>query len=191
MYELVIGIIIAVAFGPSLGSRTPGGPPEYVQPFDLAEDGAMALAPLGPAAPAAPAAPDAGNFAGRAPDPQDPTGQFTTATEVRPIIEMTQGNWVALRDWEGEDWLYFTHLLSWRCGMWEIRYGLNGAHPTEVLPMQPCLEGTASPNAITDDSFPIYLRLPAGSVNEVSVSITFDDGSEAIAQFERSQILMP
>jgi hypothetical protein len=176
MFELVIGIIFAFAIGPS-----PGGPPEFADPFAYVEDGAAAPAP----------APDAGAVAGRAPDPQEPTGQFTTATEVRPIIDMTQANWLALRDWEGEDWLYFTHLLSWRCGMWEIRYGLNGAPATEVLPMQPCLVGSASPNAITDDSYPIYLRFPAGSVDQVSVVITYNDGTETGAAFQRAEIMMP
>lgn len=127
----------------------------------------------------------------RAPEPQVPTGQFTTAVEVRPILEMTQGQWIALRDYDGKDLLYFTQLLSWRCGLWEIRYGINGAPASEVLPLEPCHDGTASPNALTSVDYPIYLEFPAGSIASVTVAITYDDGTTAEATFDRAQVLMP
>lgn len=127
----------------------------------------------------------------REPEPQVPTGQFTTAVEVKPILEMTKPQWIALRDYEGQDLLYFTQLLSWRCGLWDIRYGLNGAPATEILPLEPCHVGTASPNALTSVDYPIYLEFPQGSVAQVTVAITFDDGTMAEATYDRAQVLMP
>jgi hypothetical protein len=112
---------------------------------------------------------------------------FTTAGEVRPILSMTQGNWVALREYNGQDLLYFTHLLAWRCGLSEIRYGLNGDAPAQVLKMEACHEGTAQPNAMSGDG--VYIRAPAGSVASVRVRLIFDDGSSDEATFARKDIM--
>ena len=129
---------------------------------------------------------------GRTPDPQVPTGQFTTAVEVKPILGMTQSSWVAVRLYEGQDLLYFTQLLAWRCGLWDVRYGLNGAPATEVFPLEPCHEGTAQPNALTDiENYLPYITLPAESVKAVTLELHYDDGTIESASFERPAILMP
>ncbi|WP_368187426.1 hypothetical protein [Aestuariibius sp. HNIBRBA575] len=133
-----------------------------------------------------------GDGADRVPEPQVPTGKFTTAVEVKPILGMTKANWVAVRDYEGQDLVYFTHLLSWRCGLWDIRYGVNGAPATEVFPMEPCHEDTASPNAMTDvENFLPYVIMPSGFVNNIYVEITLDDGTVDFARFDRNQVLIP
>ncbi|UXX84154.1 hypothetical protein [Roseovarius pelagicus] len=123
-------------------------------------------------------------------EPQTPSGKFTTATEVKPILGMTKGNWVAVREYDGQDLLYFTHLLSWRCGLHQIRYSLNGG-PVQVWPMPPCLDGTSMPNAIrTEDGMP-YIAQPLGSIGSVRVELLYDDLSEESAEFSRSDVLMP
>lgn len=115
--------------------------------------------------------------------------QFTTAAEVRPILQATKGSWVALREYDGQDLLYFTQLLSWRCGLSEVRYGLNDAPPEQVFPLEPCYEGTAQPNAVKSDA--IYLRAPLGSVQGIRLRIIYDDGSADEAVYARAQVLMP
>lgn len=128
----------------------------------------------------------------RAPEPQIPTGQFTTAVEVKPILGMTRQNWVAIRRYDGNDLVYFTHLLSWRCGLWDIRYSVNGDAEFRALTMEPCHTGTAQPNAMTDvANFLPYITLPDESVESVHVEITFDDGTTDFAVFERQDVLMP
>ena len=114
---------------------------------------------------------------------------FTTAAEVKPILTATKANWVALREYEGQDLLYFTQLMSWRCGLSEARYAVNGAAPA-VWPLGDCQDGTAQPNAILPDS-QIYASFALGSVAEVTVTLIYDDGSEDSATFPRAAILMP
>lgn len=116
--------------------------------------------------------------------------QFTTAAEVKPILMATQANWVSVRAFNGQDLLYFTHLEAWRCGLDQILYSINGGPPTE-WPMEPCYEGTATPNAITAQDRLPYTVLPLGSVADVVVSLVFDDGTIEGAKFERAQILIP
>jgi len=115
--------------------------------------------------------------------------QMTTAAEVRPILQMTRANWIALRDWNGQDLIYFTHLESWRCGLSSVRYAVNGG-PLQDWGMEPCRDGTAQPNAIGADHLP-YTALPAGSVQQVMVVVTYDDGGSDSATYDRAAVLMP
>ena len=156
---------------------------------------AMTMAPDAPAEATASATAEAANPVepvAREPEPQVPTGQFTTAVEVKPILGMTKGNWVAVREFNGNDLVYFTHLLAWRCGLWEIRYSLNGSDALETYAMEPCHEGTNQPNAMTDvANYLPYVTLPLASVDSIYVELVFDDGTTDFAVFERQAVLMP
>ena len=117
---------------------------------------------------------------------------FTSAAEIKPILEATRNSWVAVREFDGRDLVYFTHLLAWRCGITEIRYGLNGAAAETLLPMEPCYEAEAVPNALKSDSgVEIYLNEALGSVQSVAVRLRMDDGSELAADYPRAAVLMP
>ena len=169
MFELLIPYFIANALGIELDSRMVTS-----ETFIVAEDAGS------------------GDASERVPEDQTPSGKFTTAGEVKPILGMTKGNWVAVRNYEGQDLLYFTHLMSWRCGIWDVRYGLNGEEPNEVFPMEPCYEDTATPNSMmVTEGFLPYITFPSDSVTSVSVELTFDDGTTDTAQFERGTILIP
>ncbi|WP_323041730.1 hypothetical protein [Gemmobacter sp.] len=115
---------------------------------------------------------------------------FTTAAEIRPIIEATRAAWVALRPWDGKELLYFTHLESWRCSMAEVRFSVNSSAATRVWQMLPCLTGTAQPNAIPADRLP-YTELPAGALQTVTVVVVLADGTELRQDYARARILMP
>ena len=132
----------------------------------------------------APAAP------GLVAEPQVPTGKFTTATEVKPILTATKANWVAIRDYDGQDLLYVTHLLAWRCGLVRLRYGLNGGELVD-WPMPACHENIATPNALLpEDGMPFAAFAPS-QINSVTVEITYDDLSTDSATFQRSEVMMP
>lgn len=113
---------------------------------------------------------------------------FTTAAEVKPILQATQSSWVAIRNFNGQDLLYFTQIESWRCGISQVTFRVNGAGETYTKFMEPCYEGTPAPNAFKLDSHLPYVAFPPDSLSSVEVTVTFDDGSDQSAQFQRSQI---
>lgn len=128
----------------------------------------------------------------REPEPQIATGKYTTAVEIKAILGMTKTSWVAVRLYEGNDLVYFSHLLAWRCGLWEIRYGLNGEPANNILEMEPCNEQFAQPNAMTDPiNFPIYITLPPESVESIYVEIYYDDGTTDFVRANRGDVLIP
>lgn len=115
---------------------------------------------------------------------------FTTAAEVKPILTATKPQWIAVREWDGQDLVYFTNLLAWRCGVASVRYSLNGGE-AQLLPLEPCHEGTATPNAMLAEDILPYITQPLGSVQSVTVSVTYDDDSADEATYDRKSVLMP
>ncbi|MEP3946517.1 hypothetical protein [Ascidiaceihabitans sp.] len=121
---------------------------------------------------------------------QTPTGKFTTATEVKPILNVTRGNWIAVREWDGQDLVYVTHLWAWRCGLAQIEVSVNDAG-FAVWPMPACHTGTAQPNSVTDSDGLPYAVFARQSVANLSVRVTYDDLTVDEARFERGAILIP
>lgn len=116
---------------------------------------------------------------------------FTTAAEVRPILEATKANWVAVREYDGKDLVYFTHLIAWRCGLAEVKFTINDASQIYVWPMEPCYEGTAAPNAIKSEAHLPYVELPLGAAQTIAVVMTLDDGTVLSNGYARAAVLMP
>ena len=116
---------------------------------------------------------------------------FTTAAEVKPILTATKGQWIAIREFDGKDLVYFTNLLAWRCGLTQGAWGISGGARETVMPMEPCHEGEAQPNALKMETVLPYAEAPLGSIASVSVAVTFDDGSVETAEYDRKSVLMP
>lgn len=134
-------------------------------------------------------APPAQVAANLAAEPQTPTGQFTTATEVRPILQATRASWVAVREFNGRDLVYVTQLLSWRCGLRSLRFAVNDG-PLRDWPLPPCHIGTAQPNALRGDDGLPYVSFPPGSVHSLVIELVYDDLGTDSARYERAQVLM-
>lgn len=176
MFELFLPYLIATVLGVS---PEPSASVAVVPEVSTAAVEAIAVATAPPPAT-------------RAPEDQTPTGRFTTAGEVRMILSATKTQWIAVRPYDGQDLLYFTQLASWRCGLWDVSYGLNGAEPVTPFPLEPCHDDTATPNAMTQiESYLPYLALPADSVQSVKVRITYDDGTTDEAIYGRAMVLIP
>ena len=99
---------------------------------------------------------------------------FTTAAEVKPILAATKANWISVREFQGQDLLYVTHLWSWRCGLSGIRLSINGAAP-ENWPLPPCHEDQPAPNAILEEDGMPYKSYPLQSIEQVSIDLFYDD----------------
>lgn len=169
---------VFLAPGAGAGTATSEAPPVFLAP-KTAEAPPVFLAP-------AAAAPAPALVA----EPQVPTGKFTTATEVKPIMSATKANWIAVRLYEGQDYLYVTQIWSWRCGLAQMRYSVNGG-PLQVWPLPPCHEEYATPNAILDGDGNPMQTFPGGSIATVAIEITYDDLTTETAQFSRASVLMP
>ncbi len=101
--------------------------------------------------------------------------------DQRKILDMTATSWLSFREFNGL-LVYYTHLMSYRCAIREVRIGIDTAVPDRVLTMPPC--DMKDPSSIPYDAKP-YLKLsPANQF--VSVELTYRDGSVSeIKSFRR------
>jgi Caspase domain len=101
--------------------------------------------------------------------------------DQRKILDMTATSWLSFREFNGL-LVYYTHLMSYRCAIREVRIGLDTAVPDKVLKMPPC--DVRDPSAIPASAQP-YLKL-APTTQFVSVELTYRDGSVSeIKSFRR------
>ncbi len=113
--------------------------------------------------------------------------KFVDAAQIKPILGATKGNWIAVREYNGQDLLYFTHLLAWRCGLSEIHYSINSDAADQQWPIGTCDEDSANPNAMAEDQV-IYGTFELQSIESVTVRIIYDDGSTDTVTFERAAV---
>ncbi len=92
--------------------------------------------------------------------------------DQRKILDMTATGWLSFREFNGL-LVYYSHLMSYRCAIREVRVGIDSAVPDKVLKMPPC--DPRDPSAIPHDAQP-YLKL-APATKSVSVELTYRDGS--------------
>lgn len=113
--------------------------------------------------------------------------QLLDAAKVRPILDITKKQWVAVREWEGRDLLYFTHLLTWRCGLTRIEYSVNSTAADQVWRFKPCDLTSANPMALPPEQV-IYKGYDLNSIQNVTVKITYDDGGTDTISYDRKAI---
>jgi hypothetical protein len=112
-----------------------------------------------------------GSLAGPFPIRFEPAGALER--EQRKILEMTAGSWLSLRDSSNALMIYYTHLMTYRCGIREVRIGVDSAVPDQPVKLPRCDQ--SAPMAIPHDAHP-YLKVRP-STKLVSVEITYRDGS--------------
>ena len=102
------------------------------------------------------------------------TLKFSTGEELlaqgKMSLNMTAGSWLVFRDYDGKVLLYFTHLLSYRPIIKEIRYSLNSDKLDQTFKFKP----SNRMGEIGDEL--IYLAVP-GDSQFASVQVTYKDGT--------------
>ncbi|MEY2503742.1 MAG: hypothetical protein QOG27_22, partial [Verrucomicrobiota bacterium] len=107
------------------------------------------------------------------------TLKFSTQGEElaqgKQMLEMTKGSWLSFRDYDGKVLLYFTHLLSYRPVIKEIRYSINSEALDREFKFKP-----SDKMFIAGDDV-VYLTVPPDS-KYASVQITYKDGTKSGVQ---------
>ena len=97
---------------------------------------------------------------------------FTEADDVEPILGMTKANWIGVREWDGKDLLYFSHLITYRCAIEQVRYFVNVGKP-RIREMEDCHWDLPQPFIIRDpEGHVIYDTFELNSIETVTVEIT-------------------
>lgn len=92
--------------------------------------------------------------------------------DQRKILDMTATSWLSFRQFNGL-LVYYSHLVSYRCAIREVRIGIDTAVPDKVLKLPPC--DLRDPSAITA-GMSLYEKLPPAT-QFMSVELTYRDGS--------------
>jgi hypothetical protein len=107
------------------------------------------------------------------------TLKFSTESEAlaqgKQILEVTKGSWLSFRDYDGKVLLYFTHLMSYRPVIKEIRYSLDSEALDQNFKFKP-----SDKMYVAGDSIP-YITVPA-NCQYAAVQITYKDGTKSDVQ---------
>ena len=103
--------------------------------------------------------------------------QMPPVAQLKTMAEAAKAQWVAFRNWNGKQWIYFTIPVTYHCGLTEIRYSLNSKDLAERWPVPEC--NAQMPFNVDPQKDRIYLALNPGSVSAVSVQLVYADGSES------------
>jgi hypothetical protein len=92
----------------------------------------------------------------------------------KQILEQLWTAWVSFREYNGL-LAYFTHLVSYRCGIDRIEYTLDNSDKVESWPLPAC--DPADPLRIPDDA-ELYRKIPKGT-KSMQVVVTYFDGTKS------------
>jgi hypothetical protein len=92
----------------------------------------------------------------------------------KQILEQLWTAWVSFREFNGH-LVYFTHLVTYRCGIEKIEYTLDNSDKVETWPLPAC--DPADPARIPDDA-ELYRKIPKDT-KSMQVVVTYFDGSKS------------
>ena len=94
--------------------------------------------------------------------------------EQKQILEGMPTAWVEFRDFNGT-LIYFTMLVTYRCAIADLRYGLDGGQPLQRFDLPPC--DAREPFSVPENA-KLILKAPP-KTRSISVQITWRDGTQS------------
>lgn len=102
----------------------------------------------------------------------DPAAELIAAQ--KKMLGLTKNSWLAFRDFDGKTLLYFTQLVSNRCAIDKVAYGINSDTTPSDFTLEPC--NPKDPYNVGEGL--IYLEIPVNS-RYASVQLTYRDGTKS------------
>ena len=90
------------------------------------------------------------------------------------MLSLTKNSWLAFRDFDGKVLLYFTQLVSNRCALEDISYGLDTEATPSRFELEPC--NKKDPYNVGDGQ--IYIEVPTNT-RFASVRLTYKDSTQS------------
>ncbi len=121
-----------------------------------------------------------------------PPSDFTTPEGAAFIHQSIKDQILSFKEDGDLDYIYFTAILGWRCGVQELYYGLNDDLPVNRFPLEPCNRDLRQPNTskFRDLTYPFFITVPKGSAQKVKLRIIYEDGNSATFESERAKNLV-
>ena len=113
-------------------------------------------------------------------------GTSALGEEHKRMLEMTWTSWILIQQNPGNEaqqLIYFTGMVSWRCGIGKAMYGFNGEGLNTELKFPPCEE--KDPMAIPPDFMP-FMESPPG-LQTMQVQVTYKDGTQSAVREYKPQ----
>jgi hypothetical protein len=108
--------------------------------------------------------------------------QAESLSQGKMLLNQTRTAWLSFRDFDGKTLLYFSHLISYRGSLSEIKYGIDSDQPTESFPFPEYDKPGFAP---TDSSTNTYIEIPSDT-QYVTAQITFKNGDKSsVERFNR------
>ena len=101
--------------------------------------------------------------------------------EQKQILEQAPSNWVEFRDFHGL-LIYFTTLVTYRCAIAEVRYGLDDGAPLQRFDLPAC--DAKDPFSVPQNA-ELFLKAPP-KTKAIHLQIAWRDGTQSeVSTIER------
>ncbi|MGE0611107.1 MAG: caspase domain-containing protein [Hyphomicrobiales bacterium] len=92
----------------------------------------------------------------------------------KKILDQMWTSWISFREWRGMQ-VYFTHLVSYRCAIKEVRYGYNDGPTDRLFRLPPC--DPANPHGVPEKAT-LLMPVPPKTAY-MTVQLTYHDGAQS------------